>query len=613
MQPMWLLLLTYTLLLSSHHTSFTSTHAQTPPSTFTPTILYNSQSVFIERQKLFILGGIQRESNPPDQSNQTFYIDLSKPWTTSNPIYGMLPDGRYAMGATTTLSNNNSFWYSFYGGGLSRFNLQLGSWEYLGTMRGIFARDDLPAFVDPATNLLYILNGVRNIMGPTISEILGTIRLDTIVPFSPTSPIGLQTAQLVDMAFFTVSWSTLKKTALIFGGIRSNTSGVFAVPNPAPNAAQNIMYFYNPSVKDVILAASDTGDRPTARYDHCMVEAYNGAKMILFGGFVNGQYLDDIYILDVASLKWTKGTPGGPTVARRLASCAVTNDLFVVWGGAITDPQTMAMTAVSQNVTIVYNLKTNQWQDTYSPDPYVPPLIPAVTTPPQSGAGTGGGPNPTGTSTGAESGVMSGNNSSIGWIIGGAVGGLAVVGIVVALLFIFRRRRQQAIKNSIYPNVVKDTPHVDPGAFPTSDIAGRQATKDDFYPTVVKGSPHTDPSAFPNANVTGRQATEDNFYRNVVRGSPHTDPGTSPTMYGRGRQVTRDDLYHNIVNVSPHTDPNAHPTSSVAENADFPRYHDSGSNPASLYQSTTRNPRSSFDPRVVLNTLRPERHPQASL
>ncbi|KAG0380018.1 hypothetical protein BGX24_010617, partial [Mortierella sp. AD032] len=345
-----------------------------------------------------------------------------------------------------------------------------------------------------------------------------------------------------------MTWSTQRKTALIFGGL--------ATSNGAP---QNTMYFYDPTAENSIAPTSDDGDRPTARSDHCMVEAYNGTKMILFGGFATGQYLDDIYILDVKSLKWTKGTPAGPTLARRRASCAVTNDLFVAWGGAVADPMSKIMTAVRQNITIVYNLKTNQWQDTYSPDPYVPPLIPAVTTPSHSGTGTRGGSNPTGTSAGAESGVMSGNNSSIGWIIGGAVGGLVAIGIAAALLFTFRRRRRQAIKNSIYPNVV-NSPHVDPGAFPTSDIAGQQATKNDFYPTVVKGSPYTNPDALPNTNVTGRQATKDSIYHTTVKGSPHTDPSAFPNTNVTGQQATEDNLYHNVVRGSPHTDPNASPT-----------------------------------------------------
>ncbi|KAG0355972.1 hypothetical protein BGX24_006510, partial [Mortierella sp. AD032] len=150
--------------------------------------------------------------------------------------------------------------------------------------------------------------------------------------------------------------------------------------------------------------------------------------MILFGGVENDSYLDDIYILDIESLQWTKGTPGGPAVARKRASCAVTNDLFVAWGGASVFPGPGVL-PVSQNITIVYNLKTNQWQDTYSPDPYVPLTPPpAITSPSNSGAGTGSGSNPTDTSAGADSGTTSGTEFSIRLIIGGAVGGLAVIG-----------------------------------------------------------------------------------------------------------------------------------------------------------------------------------------
>ncbi|KAF9128427.1 hypothetical protein BGW39_005051 [Mortierella sp. 14UC] len=208
---------------------------------------------------------------------------------------------------------------------------------------------------------------------------------------------------------FTMTWSSLKKVAFIYGGYIHNSQGGAVV-------LQKTMYFYNPSnsLEGGPSVAPDSGDIPSARVYHCMVEAYNGTKMILFGGFdQSGRALDDIYILDVSSLKWTKGTPGGPTVARGCASCAVTNDYFVVWGGAVPALASSTVTVVSQNVTLVYNLVTNQWVDEYFPDPYVlpPPAVTAVT--PPSGTGTGSGFNPTGTDTSAGSGATTDGNSSL--------------------------------------------------------------------------------------------------------------------------------------------------------------------------------------------------------
>ncbi|KAF9118607.1 hypothetical protein BGW39_001013, partial [Mortierella sp. 14UC] len=390
MRPPWLLLLASTLLLSSQHTS---TYAQTPPPTaFTPTPVYYSQSVFIPHQKLFIHGGTTNEGAQP--ISQTFYIDLSQKWPASKPIYGKLVDGTAAMGTTTTLSN--SFWYSFYQSSAFKININSGAWESLPPPKDLGTRDDLPAVTDPAANQIYILNGYA--VGNVIQ---GTIRFDTTTILSSN---GSQLAPR--LGGFTTTWSTVTKGAIVFGGY--NLDG-FGVP-----VTEKTMYNYIPigDITNKIFNASDSGESPAARFDHCMVEAYNGTKMILFGGYEKpGRFLNDIYILDVATLKWTKGTPGGPTVARRRASCAVTNDYFVVWGGAVPDPISSTMTALSQNVTLVYNLVTNQWVDEYSPDPYVPPP-PAVTavTPP-SGTGTENGSNPTGTGTGIDTG--SNGNSSL--------------------------------------------------------------------------------------------------------------------------------------------------------------------------------------------------------
>ncbi|KAK3833691.1 MAG: hypothetical protein J3R72DRAFT_477966 [Linnemannia gamsii] len=447
MRPTWLLL-TSTLLFSSLHHSYTSTNAQIP---FTPKPRYHAESVFIERQKLFIHGGIEQDIAL--LSSQTFYIDLSRPWTTSSPIYGKLANGPAAMGSTTALSDYG-LWYSFYDRWVRRYNIQGDFWEEIGEYSKLVPTHDHPAFFDPVTDMFYIPNS-NELNG----KVYGTFGYDT---FDSPEPTGGLFATVPPEGSFTATWSTLKNTAFIFGG--------YTTTNNVKIPQKSLYFFDHSSVGNITASASDNGDGPTARYDHCMVAAYEGTKMILFGGIGLGdQYLDDIYILDVASLKWTKGTPGGPTVARRHASCAVTNDLFVVWGGAIRDSQTTNMRAVSENVTIVYNLKTNQWQDTYSPDPYVPPppLSPAVIIPPNSGTGTGSGSDPTGAGASGDSGATSGSNSSIRWIIGGAVGGgLAVVGNVVAL-FIFCRGRRQVNKDSPYSNVVKDSPHVASYALPT--------------------------------------------------------------------------------------------------------------------------------------------------
>ncbi|KAF9356472.1 hypothetical protein BGX26_005205 [Mortierella sp. AD094] len=148
---------------------------------------------------------------------------------------------------------------------------------------------------------------------------------------------------------------------------------------------------------------SDTGDVPPARKSHCMVPAYGGSKMIVFGGIdQSGAVLGDIYSLDMATLIWTKGNDGGPAVARADAVCAVTNDLMVVWGGCDSKIE-----ALSNGATAVYNLKQNIWQSTYTPLPDPDPATPPSTA----------------------------SSSKLEAIIGGIFGGVAVIALTLGLLF----------------------------------------------------------------------------------------------------------------------------------------------------------------------------------
>ncbi|KAF9579634.1 hypothetical protein BGW38_004033, partial [Lunasporangiospora selenospora] len=103
------------------------------------------------------------------------------------------------------------------------------------------------------------------------------------------------------------------------------------------------------------------GTRPFDRNYGCITQAYNGTKLILFGGIIPGKYLDDIYIFDIATATWTQGKGVGAKNARYGAVGAVTNDLFVAWGGRNRDGE------VTSNLVLIYNMKTNVWQKRYTP------------------------------------------------------------------------------------------------------------------------------------------------------------------------------------------------------------------------------------------------------
>ncbi|KAF9146298.1 hypothetical protein BGX30_001949 [Mortierella sp. GBA39] len=389
MRGAWHFILVSALLFTSHNPSKTYTLAQpSPPSSsptvpYTPRSYYYSHSVFIEHQALYIHGGIVNINSIP--SSQAFYIDLSQNWTTTQPAFVQLPDGYPVMGALSGLAYNNTKWLGAYNSTIYTFDLQPRIWTSLGSSEFVTPRVDLPAVVNPDDNQFFVLNGwVDN------RTVMGTLRFDTAQQRIFSQPLVAP----LDGSFTSV-WSTMRKAAFVFGGytLDSSTSSV----------AQRTLFIYQPNVSagsstPTLRNAPDSGTIPSARYGHCMVEAYNGTKMILFGGFDQvGRALGDIYILDVATLKWTRGTDGGATAARAYTACAVTNDLFVAWGGVVPDQQTKFASAVSQNITIVYNLKMQQWQTMYHPEPYTPPLVTATptATPTSTSTGTGGRLSPT--------------------------------------------------------------------------------------------------------------------------------------------------------------------------------------------------------------------------
>ncbi|KAF9108507.1 hypothetical protein BGX27_008325 [Mortierella sp. AM989] len=80
--------------------------------------------------------------------------------------------------------------------------------------------------------------------------------------------------------------------------------------------------------------ASTTGESPGDLNTHCMVPAYGGSKMVVFGGrSLSRIFSNGIYTLDLASLTWTRGTDIDPSKNRIDMACATSGDNFVAWGG----------------------------------------------------------------------------------------------------------------------------------------------------------------------------------------------------------------------------------------------------------------------------------------
>ena len=64
--------------------------------------------------------------------------------------------------------------------------------------------------------------------------------------------------------------------------------------------------------------------------------AYNGTKMILFGGQTsNGATPGDLYTLDMESMTWNLTQTVPSSQSRHSMACSVSGDNFIIWGGML--------------------------------------------------------------------------------------------------------------------------------------------------------------------------------------------------------------------------------------------------------------------------------------
>ncbi|KAG0327623.1 hypothetical protein BG000_000876 [Podila horticola] len=339
---------------------------------WTPVTTWGMAYAFQEGQSLIINGG----SNNTDSIPQTFSLDLSTPWDTSAPKFTKLPDGPNDYKHASTLLKDRQNWFVLSNGTGYEYNIPTQAWKSLGNSRYASTERGLPAATDPTSGYVYIPNAIIN---GTTQMFQYDVNLNLLkgLPMEPT---------LNTLVSYSVAWS-----------------------NQA-NQMLGRLYSWSPTGSGWTIPPT-TGDIPTPRRSHCMVSADNGNKMILFGGLTeqSNSVLSDVYVYDVASYTWTKGTDAGPSSARAEMACAVNNDLLVVWGGGGVN------TVLTSAITVVYNWKQDKWQTSYSP----------IESPSSGNGGSGGGD--------------AGGKSNTGAIIGGAIGGVVVIALIG--FFVYRKKK----------------------------------------------------------------------------------------------------------------------------------------------------------------------------
>ncbi|KAG0255711.1 hypothetical protein DFQ27_006109 [Actinomortierella ambigua] len=291
-------------------------------------------TTFIEDQALFIQGGTTTTSIT---TSQFLMIDLTQPWDVDSPLVKVLsPNGPNDYQSVGTLTADRSQFIVFSDLSLNvfRYTFATDAWTIERAIPYMMVGPG-NAVTDPETGLMYAPNRYND----STPSMLVYNPLDNSVNKADMHP------DLIGNKGFSAVWSTLRKSVLVYGGLKEN------------NTESSVLYEYQPGKGWSVPAVQ--GDLPGPVYRHRMVPAYGGKVMVLFGGV---RSKGEIHFLDTATLTWTTGAPGGPVYAREYPACATSGDMFVVWGG-----KTATSLISPLNVTGVYNMRERQWQNAFQP------------------------------------------------------------------------------------------------------------------------------------------------------------------------------------------------------------------------------------------------------
>ncbi|KAK3814518.1 MAG: hypothetical protein J3R72DRAFT_503797 [Linnemannia gamsii] len=289
---------------------------------------------------------------------QFFSLDLTQSWSTSNPPwtevsaadtpnYTQLTAGGHTMSVSED-NNTLTLWDigfpSFFEMSYM-YHINTHSWEVVtglpppnSTSRGFYQ-----AATDPTTGRVYIPGRLAN---NSMLQYDFSTRSMTAVPM----PLGVGATTWNHYSFI---WNEVRGAFLLFGGEGTPSVGSY-------------LYEFKPSSSTPWTPMLSKGTVPPHTADSCMVSAYQGTKVLMFGGHIFDQPLNQttegtLYILDVATMTWSQGPR---SQSRNGMACAVSGDNMVVWGGFTTFNST-GMYEYPSVALLVYNIRSAQWTTLY--------------------------------------------------------------------------------------------------------------------------------------------------------------------------------------------------------------------------------------------------------
>ncbi|KAK3815049.1 MAG: hypothetical protein J3Q66DRAFT_370400 [Benniella sp.] len=345
-----ILLLLIPIFLSNESHS-PSVHAQSfRPS---PAYGYCYCSSFVEGEGLYIIGGSGGEGTNTTFTTQTFMLDLSVSWNTSDPVFKELDSPRVEEEWRCSMANSGDELLVLSKGTGYLYNVKSASWTTFHNTSFPIRHPVLAT--DPETGIIYLPESYGDFSGE--NDILLAIDIKTRTINTTLNPI-------IDFdTYGYAAWSALLKSMLVFP-IGGYDAYIFTPSKINTNKAKRGWDYFrtiNPKL----------GPGKGVYTWTCAVSAYGGSKMVLFGiDWFAPNLQSAIIIFDVVKRTWKK------TGAANFWStaCAVTDDQFIVWGGGYEKQSRPILT----NSTRVFNMRTEKWVTSYIAPPR--PTTTATTT-----------------------------------------------------------------------------------------------------------------------------------------------------------------------------------------------------------------------------------------
>ncbi|KAK3815052.1 MAG: hypothetical protein J3Q66DRAFT_441243 [Benniella sp.] len=309
-------------------------------------------SSFVEGEGFYIIGGSGGEDTNTTFTTQTFMLDLSVSWNTSDPVFKELASPMVDEGWGCAMAKSGDELFVLSKGTVYLYNVKSASWTTF--HHNSFPGSKATVATDPETGFIYIPDADPDFSGK--NQIVLAVDINT-------RTVNTTLIPAIDFDTFGVAaWSAPLKSMLVFppGGY----DPYIFTPSKTNKATKGWDLFITPDKQ-----------LPQGVYGwDCMASAYGGSKMVLIGydmGFGVSNIQSVIFILDVVKRTWKKT---GATNFQSTDACAVTGDLFIVWGGIYGKQSSPILT----NSTRVFNVKTEKWITSYIAPPR--PTTTATTT-----------------------------------------------------------------------------------------------------------------------------------------------------------------------------------------------------------------------------------------